>query len=60
MKVSREWLKDFDQVMNHQRAKSRVECGDKEIAECKIEARQHEAWALVYYPWAASVIRGEA
>lgn len=60
MKVTREWLKDFDQVMNHQRVESRSEFGDREIEECKAEARQHEAWALTYYPWAASVVRGEA
>ncbi len=56
MKVTRDWLKAFDTVMNYQKSTTPLTFGQVEIDECKAEAREHEAWALEFYPNAARMI----
>lgn len=51
MKVSKEWLVAFNFVMTYMALRP------DDIDECKAEARQHEAWALEFYPRAAALIR---
>lgn len=51
MKVSREWLKCFTEVMEYGKL------SESDIEECRQEARANEAWALEYYPRAAAMIR---
>lgn len=57
MRVTREWLNCFNEVMNHHRKTSPLTFGDAEVEECKAEARENEEWAMTYYPWAAAIIR---
>ena len=51
MKVSKQWLEDFNLVMTHHKLDA------DDIEECKAEAREHEAWAMEFYPRAAALIR---
>lgn len=51
MKVTVEWMKDFDCVCQHMLMNS------ADIEECKQEARDNPGWALVFYPRAARTIR---
>lgn len=57
MRVSQEWLKCFNVVMDHHRKATPLIFGDAEVEECKAEAREHEEWAIGYYPWAAAIIQ---
>lgn len=56
MKVSRAWLEAFEAVMAYQFSSHGAYRAD-EIEECKQEAREHEAWALEFYPKAAEMIK---
>ncbi len=56
MKVTRDWLAAFETVMAHHKATTPMTFGAEEIEECKAEAREHEAWALEFYPKAARMI----
>lgn len=54
MRVTKQWLVDFDTVMTH------MDLDAWDIDECKAEAREHQAWAIEYYPRAAAMIREAA
>jgi hypothetical protein len=43
--------------MEHHATATPLTFGDEEIEECKAEAREHEAWAMEFYPRAAVMIR---
>lgn len=45
-------MDDFEFVHQH------MSMNATDIEECKQEAREHQAWALGYYPWAAAMLRG--
>lgn len=51
MRVTRDWLKAFNEVMEYGKLSA------SDVEECKQEARENEAWALEYYPRAAAMIR---
>jgi len=51
MKVTREWMNDFDYVVAY------MDLTTSEIEECKQEVRDHPEWALEFYPKAAAQIR---
>lgn len=57
MRVTRDWMEAFETVMNHHRTAFPYTFGDAAVEECKQEAREHEAWALEFYPRAAAMIR---
>lgn len=57
MKVSKQWISDFNEVMKHHMDATPYTFGDAQIEECKEEARANEAWALEFYPKAAAMIR---
>lgn len=57
LKVSKQWIQDFNTVMEHHQRATPYTFGDAAIEECKAEAREHEAWALEFYPRAAAQIR---
>ena len=57
MRVTKEWLEAFNEVMNYHQALFPSSFRSEEIEECKQEARDHEAWALEFYPKAAAIIR---
>lgn len=57
LKVSKQWMNDFNTVMEHHQRATPYTFGDSAIEECKAEAREHEAWALEFYPRAAAQIR---
>jgi hypothetical protein len=54
MRVTRQWLADFETVMKH------MDLDAWDIDECKAEAREYPAWALEYYPRAAAIIAADS
>lgn len=57
LRVTKEWLESFNEVMNYHRTLFPSSFRSEEIEECKQEARANEAWALEFYPKAAAIIR---
>lgn len=58
MRVTKEWLKAFETVMNHHRASNPASFRADEVDECKQEARENPEWAREFYPKAAAMIEG--
>lgn len=57
MKVSKQWIEDFNAVMSHHRTHFPATFTEEAIEECKQEARDNPEWAREYYPRAAAQIR---